>query len=64
MYTSKEAQFLQSLLEGVEKPKHPIMNILFSQLSKLLSLVDGNESYQETTKEILNRVKAEWDDKG
>lgn len=59
---SKEAIFLASLLGGFEMPKHPIMAILYGQLSQLLALVDGNEEYQKAVSKALTTVKEKWND--
>lgn len=57
---SKEALFLSELFNSLPKPKHPIFGILVGQVSKLVTLIDSSEEYQNWTAEILNQIKQNW----
>jgi len=46
--------------EGLDKISHPVFGTLMSQLIKMLSLLDDNESYQIKIKSILDRIKEKW----
>ncbi|MBT9138570.1 MAG: hypothetical protein DDT31_01139 [Syntrophomonadaceae bacterium] len=64
MYKSKEAQFLNNLIEKhkLAEVNHPLLQILMQQLSKLLVIIDLDEKRQQQVREILNDIRDNWHD--
>ena len=63
-YKSREVQFLNRLLEEEHPGKisNPMLSAIFSQFRTLLVLLDSKEPYRTKVRNILNRIKEEWND--
>lgn len=59
---SREAQFLHQMVidNGLDKVKHPVFGALMTQMIKMLSILDDDESYQAKIRGILDRIKENW----
>ena len=61
-YQSKEAQYLETLIErhGLKDIKHPLISVLIQQLSKLIRLIDMEERNQVKVRAILDDIATTW----
>ena len=64
-FKNREIQFLSEIIDEESsgtKITHPMLSILFGQISKVLIILDSEESYVSKMRQILNKIKERWNE--